>query len=128
GLVWPATSHWAKRLTHLLVAVIAAKVVIVAILALAASGLAADTGSDGYAPVMAGAALFGLAALSPLALLKLVPMLESGAASMAAAGRNPTPAATVRSAGGSLFDQAQQRLARERSGAPNPMGSLDQGA
>lgn len=126
GLVWPATSHWAKRLTHLLVAVIAAKVVIVAILALAASGLAADTGSDGYAPVMAGAALFGLAALSPLGLLKLVPMIESGAASMAAAGRNPTPAATVRSAGTSLFDQAQQRLARERSGAPNPMASLYQ--
>jgi hypothetical protein len=124
GLVWPATSHWAKRLTHLLMAVIASKVVIVAILALAASGLAASVGSDGYAPVMAGAALFGLAALSPLALLKLVPVLESGAASMAAAGCSPTPASTVRSAGTSLFDQAQQRLARERSGAPNPMASL----
>jgi hypothetical protein len=126
GLVWPATQHWAKRLVHLLVAVIFSKVVIVAILALAASGLAADTSGDGYAPVMAGAALFGLAALSPLVLLKLVPVLESGAASMAVAGRNPTPASTVRSAGSSLFDQAQQRLARERSGAPSPMASLYQ--
>jgi len=124
GLVWPATAHWAKRLTHLLVAVIFAKVVIVAILALAASGLAADTSTDGYAPVMAGAALFGLAALSPLALLKLVPVLESGATSMAAAGRTPTPASTAKSAGGTLFDQTRQRLAREQSGAPNPMASL----
>ncbi len=124
GLVWPATQHWARRLTHLLIAVIFSKVVIVAILALAASGLAADTSSDGYAPVMAGAALFGLAALSPLVLLKLVPVLESGATSMAAAGRSPTPASTARSAGGTLFDQTRQRLARERSGAPNPMASL----
>jgi hypothetical protein len=127
GLVWPATSHWARRLVHLLVAVIFAKVVIVAILALAASGLAADTSSDGYAPVMAGAALFGLAAVSPLVLLKLVPVLEAGAVSQAALGRNPSPTRSARAAydgATSLFDGVQRRLARERSGAPNPMASL----
>ncbi|MEW6155204.1 MAG: hypothetical protein AB1673_14650, partial [Actinomycetota bacterium] len=122
GLVWPATAQWARRLMHLLFALIFSKFVIVAILSLAASGLNASVSTDGYGAVMAGVALLGLAALSPLALLKLVPILESGAASMAAAGRTPTPAATARHAGSTLFDQTQQRLAREKAGH-NPMAA-----
>ena len=79
GLVWPATSHWFKRLAHILIAVILSKFVIAAILSLAASGLAAGTpDGGGFSAVLGGGALLTLAALSPMALLRLAPILEAG--------------------------------------------------
>jgi hypothetical protein len=113
GLVWPATVHWAKRLAHILAAVILSKFVIVAILSLAASGLAA-TPSDGGAvgSVLAGGALLALAAFSPMALLKLAPMLEANLAASVGGGRassRVSHAAANKVAGGgrSLIEDAQ---------------------
>lgn len=76
AMIWPATARWCRRLVELLFAVIFSKFVIVAILALAAAGLGQSRSDEAFQGVMAGAALMLLAALSPLALLKLIPLVE----------------------------------------------------
>ncbi|MGO9457270.1 MAG: hypothetical protein ACLP62_09510 [Acidimicrobiales bacterium] len=78
SLVWPAISHWCRRLVDTLVALILSKFVIVAILALAAGAIASG-GGTGFAPVLAGGALLLLAAFTPFTLLRLVPAVEAGA-------------------------------------------------
>lgn len=78
SLVWPAVSHWCRRLVETLAALVLAKFVIVAILSLAAAALASGTGS-GFSSVLGGGALLLLAAFSPFALLRLVPVVEAGA-------------------------------------------------
>lgn len=78
SLVWPAVSHWCRRLVDTLVALVLAKFVIVAILSLAAAALASGTGA-GFSAVLGGAALLLLAAATPFTLLRLVPMVEAGA-------------------------------------------------
>lgn len=78
SLVWPAISHWCRRLVETLVALVLAKFVIVAVLSLAAAALASGTGS-GFSSVLGGAALLLLAAATPFTLLRLVPMVEAGA-------------------------------------------------
>lgn len=84
-LVWPAVSHWCRRLLETLVALILSKFVMVAILSLALGALNSATapaasGGGSFASVLAGGALLLLAAFSPFALLRLVPMVEAGAA------------------------------------------------
>lgn len=83
SLAWPAISHWCRRLVDTLVALILGKFVIVAVLSLAAGSNAAgsnDGGSGGgFTAVLAGAALLALAAASPWALFRLLPMMEAGA-------------------------------------------------
>jgi hypothetical protein len=81
SLVWPAVSHWCRRLVETIAALILSKFVIVTILSLAVSALGSGTaGSDGgFATVLAGGALLLLAAFSPFVLLRLVPMVEAGA-------------------------------------------------
>jgi hypothetical protein len=76
GLAWPATSHWARRLGETLAALVLSKLVIAAVLALAA-GLLLD--SSGLAALVQGVALLAMAAFAPFALLKLVPVIEAGA-------------------------------------------------
>jgi len=78
SLVWPAVSHWCRRLVDTLVALVLAKFVIVAVLSLAASALAAGTGT-GFSSVLGGGALLLLAAFTPFTLLRLVPAVEAGA-------------------------------------------------
>jgi hypothetical protein len=111
GIVWPATAHWFKRLAHILVAVILSKFVIAAILGLAASGLAA-TSSDGggFSAVLSGGALLTLAALSPMALLKLAPILEAGLVTSTANARSGRTSATSAALGGPgwLYGQGPQ--------------------
>jgi hypothetical protein len=77
GVIWPATSHWARRLGETLAALVLSKLVIVAILALAAGQLA-GAGGGGFAEVVSGLALLLLAALAPFVLLRLVPVIEAG--------------------------------------------------
>lgn len=79
GLIWPATSRWARRLTEILVSLIFAKLVVVALLSLGASGLA--SGGEGFSGVIAGAALLVLALCSPWVLIRIV-----GVAQVALAG------------------------------------------
>ncbi|MGH9093301.1 MAG: hypothetical protein ACRDZR_18260, partial [Acidimicrobiales bacterium] len=78
SLVWPAISHWCRRLVETLAALVLAKFVVVAILSLAAAALASGT-RTGFSSVLGGAALLLLAAFAPFALLRLVPMVEAGA-------------------------------------------------
>jgi hypothetical protein len=75
GLVWPATQHWARRLGETIGALVFGKLVVAAVFALAAATIGTATGVNG---VVAGIALFVLAALAPFSLLKLLPMFESG--------------------------------------------------
>jgi hypothetical protein len=88
AMIWPATSRYARRLVEFLIAVILAKFVIVAIIGLASAAItnAGATGpaDDGqmFERMIAGAALLVLAAWSPFALLRLIPMMEIAAASV----------------------------------------------
>ena len=86
AMIWPATSRFARRLVELLIAVILAKFVIVAIIGLASAAItnAGAGGDDGqvFERMIAGAALLVLAAWSPFALLRLIPMMEIAAASV----------------------------------------------
>jgi len=74
GLIWPATAHWAKRLLEVLVALLLAKPVIVGALCLGAHSLTA--GQGGVSTLVTGIAILLVAAFAPVAVLKLVPMVE----------------------------------------------------
>ena len=83
-LVWPAVSHWCRRLVETLAALILSKFVIVATLSLAAGAVSsgtAGTGShgSGFSAVLAGGALLLMATFTPFAILRLIPAVESGA-------------------------------------------------
>ena len=78
GLVWPAAMRWTKRLIEVLVALILSKFVIVSVISLATAALA-DPGGGGFGTVMGAAALMLMAAFSPFAIMKLVPMVEGAA-------------------------------------------------
>ncbi len=78
GVAWPATSHWARRLGETLAALVLSKLVIAAVLALAAGLLGSSSGTAG---VVEGVALLAVAAFAPFALLRLVPVVEAGAMS-----------------------------------------------
>ncbi len=76
GLVWSATSHWARRIGETLAALIVSKLVISGVLALAAVTLLPGSGLSG---TIQGIALLLLACLAPFSLLRLVPIVEAGA-------------------------------------------------
>jgi len=121
GIVWPATSHWFKRLAHILVALILSKFVIAAILSLAASGLAADTADGGgFSAVLGGGALLTLAAVAPLALLKLAPILEAGLVTSTQSARSGRTAGTSAAVGGPgwLYGQARNWATRDSTTPP----------
>jgi hypothetical protein len=75
-LVWPAISHWCRRLVETLAALILSKFVIVATLSLAAGAIASGSG---FGAVLAGGALLVLATFVPFSILRLIPMIEAGA-------------------------------------------------
>jgi hypothetical protein len=78
AMVWPSRRVWALRSAELLVALILAKLAIVAVLELGGAALD-QLGHHGLGGVMAGlsgTALLLIAALSPWAVLRLVPMAE----------------------------------------------------
>lgn len=90
ALVWPAIAHWCRRLADTLAALVLSKLVIAAVLSLAAAALAgglgvtAPAGSGGsgsFSAVVTGIALLLIAAASPFTLLRLVPAIEAGAVS-----------------------------------------------
>jgi hypothetical protein len=79
AMIWPQTAKWCRRLVEFLFAIVFSKFVIVAIMALAAAGLLSAGSGQGFNGVLAGAALLFLAAFSPMALLRLVPLVEGAA-------------------------------------------------
>jgi hypothetical protein len=76
GLVWPATAHWAKRLIEVLVALMLAKPIIVGALCLGGSAFQ-DTRDPSAA--VNGVSILLMAAFAPMALLKLIPLVEVSA-------------------------------------------------
>ncbi len=74
GMTWNATARWAARLARTLVALILSKFVIVAVLNLAASGLA--SGPEGFSGVLTGVALLLLAAFSPFLLFRVLGIFD----------------------------------------------------
>ena len=82
-LVWPAVSHWCRRLVETLAALILSKFVIVATLSLAASavssGASGAPNSGGFSAVLGGGALLVMATFVPFAILRLIPAIEAGA-------------------------------------------------
>ena len=104
ALVWPARRVWAIRAVELLVALILSKFAIVAVLAL--GGAALDhAASFSVTSLLAGLTLVLLAAFSPWALLRLLPLHE-----MASAAAGGMRAASLQP----LLDSAAKRLAARR--------------
>jgi hypothetical protein len=120
AMIWPATGRWARRLVELLIAIILAKFVIVAILSLASAAIANTTVATGegnmFERMIAGAALLVLAAWSPFALLRLIPMMEGAAASVV--GQRSAMSAAAGSAG-VHSPAAYMRQAMDRSSRPS---------
>ncbi len=77
ALVWPARRVWAIRSVEILIALILAKFAIVAVLSL--GGAAIGHGVIGPAAILVGVTLVMLAAFSPWALLRLLPLHEMAA-------------------------------------------------
>jgi hypothetical protein len=120
AMVWPATGRWARRLIELLVAVILAKFVIVAILTLATAAITnAGVGQgDGntFEQMLAGSALLVLAAWSPFALLRMIPMMEVAAASVASQRSSMSAAA---GSAGIHSPASYMRQAMDRNSTPS---------
>lgn len=114
GLVWPAAMRGTKRLIEIIVALILSKFVIVAVISLATAALA-DPGGGGFGTVMGASALMLMAAFSPFALLKLVPMVE-GATIDHLQGKASAPVNAFRPGGGvNQIVSVMRAKTRERS-------------
>ena len=96
AMVWPARRIWAARAVELLVALILSKFAIVAVLGLGGAALG-HTILPGIGTLLAGTALVLLAAFSPWAMLRLLPLHELAAA--AAGGLRPHAAQPPQVAG-----------------------------
>ena len=84
ALAWPARRIWAVRAVEILAALILSKFAIVAVLSLGGAAIAASVGHHDVSGLMAGTVLIMLAALSPWALLRFVPLAEVAAGAAAA--------------------------------------------
>ncbi len=143
ALVWPAVSHWCRRLADTLVALVLSKLVIAAVLSLAVGALAGGlgvgaTGGDGggFAAVVSGIALLIIATLSPFTLLRLIPAIEAGAtshleAARHRAGRVPAQARNLAvdvagrvKSGGAGADAAAGAVGRGGPAAAGAVGSV----
>jgi hypothetical protein len=116
AMVWPTGWRWCRRLIEFLLAIIFAKVFIVAIIDMASAGLAAGGLADKFEGVLAGGALLLMAAFTPIALLRLIPLAEAAVVSAGqqrAALRQATQGAT---AFGSSSVVSQMIQSRFRSG------------
>lgn len=113
GLVWQGTSHWARRLAETIAALVLSKLVIAGILALAVSLLGTAAAGSGIPGVVDGLALLFLASLAPFAVLRLLPMIESGAvAHLEGQARRPLhfadPSNPTRRLAGGALDRIRQ--------------------
>jgi hypothetical protein len=78
AMVWERTAHWCRRLVELLAAIILARFTIATAVAVAAGAMGhARGGQGGLTALMAGCAVMLIAALTPLLLLRLVPIAEA---------------------------------------------------
>ncbi len=96
AMVWPARRIWAARAVELLVALVLSKFAIVAVLGLGGAALG-HTLVPGIGSFLAGTTLVLLAAFSPWAMLRLLPLHELAGA--AAGGLRPVAAQPPMAAG-----------------------------
>jgi hypothetical protein len=121
AMVWPATAHWLRRLVQGLVAIILSKFVIVAVIAMAASAVDANTADEGYAVVITGASMLSLAALAPYVLLRLIPVFDAGLSSqLEGTYRRPTAATAPPARGGQIAHMVRQRVGGSGGHGPGP--------
>lgn len=104
-LLWPAASVAAKRFVEMLAVLVLAKLVIVGALTVGAGALGAEHGGVGAA--ITGAAVLLLAAFAPFSVLRLVPIVELGAAAQLE-GLSRRPARAVASVPGRALSNATQ--------------------
>ena len=120
AMIWPAGWRWCRRLIEFLIAIIFAKVFIVAIINLAAAGLARGGLGDKFEGVLAGGALLLMAAFTPVALLKLIPLAEAAvvtAGHQRAALRQATQGATALTTSSSVVTGMINTRFRSSAGA-----------
>ncbi|MCL4313134.1 MAG: hypothetical protein M1131_03220 [Actinobacteria bacterium] len=84
SLVWPTIAHWSRRLIEVLFALIFSKFVIVCVISLAFSALAASSekgsvGLRGMNSLLGGGSLLLMAAFAPYALFRLISVMELSA-------------------------------------------------
>jgi hypothetical protein len=134
AMVWPARRIWAVRAVELLVALILSKFAIVAVLSLGGAAISASAGDQSVAGVMAGAVLILLAAFSPWAMLRFVPMAElaSGAAGtlrgeVGRAGAIANDARVLAEEWSEIATRAMRRNAQEAGTDPGPTAQPDSG-
>jgi len=78
--VWPTLARFTRRTLELLASLICSKLVVVAVLSLATDALGQGLQHNSVATLLTGVALCGLAACSPVLLLRLMPLAEAAAA------------------------------------------------
>jgi hypothetical protein len=125
AMVWPTAGRWCRRLIEFLLAIIFAKVFIVAIIDMAAAGLAAGGLADKFEGVLAGGALLLMAAFTPIALLRLIPLAEAAvvtAGQQRAALRQATQGATAFTSSSVVSQMIQSRF-RSAGGAGAATGA-----
>jgi len=110
ALVWPARRLWAVRAVELLIALILSKFAIVAVLALGGAAMG-HTLFPGVTATLAGATLILLAAFSPWALLRLLPLHELAAG--AAGGLRAHPQGQPAAGRAEGATEVSQEVARE---------------
>jgi hypothetical protein len=123
AMIWPAGWRWCRRLIEFLIAIIFAKVFIVAIINLAAAGLARGGMGDKFEGVLAGGALLLMAAFTPVALLKLIPLAEAAvvtAGHQRAALRQATAGATALTTSSSVVSGMIQTRFRSSAAHAGP--------
>lgn len=118
GLVWPSTAQWTRRLIETLVALILSKFVIVSIISLAVAAIG-QPGEGGVSTVIGGAALLSLAAFSPFALFKLIPIAESAGIGHLE-GMERRPGQAVRSGGWNVQGFVKEKVAQGRTTNAHP--------
>ena len=72
GMVWESTAHWLRKLAEGLLAIILAKFVITAVVAVGANAIA--EGGDNPAALILGAGILAVAVFTPYVLLSIIPL------------------------------------------------------
>jgi hypothetical protein len=112
AMVWPARRIWAVRAVELLVALILSKFAIVAVLSLGGAALG-HTLVPGLQSLFAGTALVLLAAFSPWAMLRLLPLHELAGAAVGGLGpAMAQPAAAAEERAHPVADHSEDLAAR----------------
>ncbi|HET9061466.1 MAG TPA: hypothetical protein VFN61_16235 [Acidimicrobiales bacterium] len=121
GLVWPSTARWAKRLVEILVALLLMKPVVVGALCLGAHAVLGA--GAGIGTIVTGGAIMLMAAFTPMALLKLVPVAEASAIGhLDGMGRQPFRSAQQ------AWDRAKSHLGAAAAASGGPAGAAAGGA